>query len=336
MRNMIKWMEEALNSSKRLAIPIMTHPGIEMTGNRVIDAVTDGQVHYEAIKRLYDMYPADACTTIMDLTVEAEAFGADVVFPENEVPSVVNRLVSDYDSVKALEVPSLEKGRVAEYLKANRLAAGNIKEKPIFGGCIGPYSLAGRLFDMTEIMMAIYTEPDTVSLLLDKCSQFILKYCRAMKESGINGVIMAEPAAGLISNEDCSLYSSRYIKAIIEEVQDDNFMIVLHNCGNTGHCTGAMLETGAMGYHFGNKADMLEILKQVPQNVLVMGNLDPVGVFKMMSSEEVFLITRKLLEKTVQYKNYIISSGCDVPPNVPLKNIKAFYEAVRSFNADRI
>ena len=65
-----------------IAIPIMTHPGIEFIGKTVHDAVTNGQVHYEAIKALCDKYPAAAATVIMDLTVEAEAFGAEILFPE--------------------------------------------------------------------------------------------------------------------------------------------------------------------------------------------------------------------------------------------------------------
>lgn len=329
---MNEWIKEIVNSSERLAIPIMTHPGIELIGSKVIDAVTNGQIHHNAIKKLDDTYPADACTAIMDLTVEAEAFGAEIVFPEDEVPSVVNRLVYDYDSVSALEIPAITKGRIPEYLKANCLTARNVKDKPVFGGCIGPYSLAGRLFGMTEMMMAAYTEPDTITLLLEKCAQFMLDYCRAMKQTGIDGVIIAEPAAGLISNEDCSLYSSSYIKPIIEQLQDDDFMFILHNCGNTGHCTEAMLETGAAGYHFGNKANMVDVLQQCDENVLVMGNLDPVGVLKMMTSKEVSQATKELLEKTAKYKNFIISSGCDVPPYVPLKNIEVFYDAVKEFN----
>ena len=67
-------------------MPIMTHPGIEMIGKTVRDAVTDGQVHYNAIKALSEKYPTAAATVIMDLTVEAEAFGAEIVFPENEFP----------------------------------------------------------------------------------------------------------------------------------------------------------------------------------------------------------------------------------------------------------
>ena len=52
----------------------MTHPGIELCGYTVKQAVTDGQKHAEAIQKLNEIYPAAACTVIMDLTVEAEAF----------------------------------------------------------------------------------------------------------------------------------------------------------------------------------------------------------------------------------------------------------------------
>eukprot|EP00975_Prorocentrum_lima_P059993 12579262-Prorocentrum_lima.AAC.1 len=84
----------------------------------------------------------------------------------------------------------------------------------------------------------------------------------ALKATGVNGVVMAEPAAGLLSDEDCTQYSSVFIKEIVEKVQDDHFTVILHNCGNTGHCTKAMVATGAAAYHFGNKIDMVEALKE--------------------------------------------------------------------------
>ena len=332
MTDMKVWSREVMAAPRRVAVPIMTHPGIELCGYTVRQAVTDGRIHAEAICKLNEAFPATACTVIMDLTVEAEAFGAEVVFAENEVPNIVGRLVSDRASVEALQIPSLEAGRVPEYLKANRLAAGRITDKPIFGGCIGPFSLAGRLFNMSEMMMALYMEPDTIRLLLDKCSEFIMEYLRAMKATGVNGVIIAEPAAGLVSNEDCSAFSSAYIKKIVEELQDDRFMVVLHNCGNTGHCTAAMVETNAAGLHFGNKIDMVAALKECPAEALVMGNLDPVGVFKMASAEKVREETLALLRNTAEWPNYVLSTGCDVPPEVPMENIRAFYEALNEYN----
>ena len=300
--NVDEWIEYIMVSDKKVALPIMTHPGIELLNKRVLDAVTDGEVHFKAVEALNMNYPQSAaCTVIMDLTVVG------------------------------LKIPTLDIARIPQYLEANRLAAKGL-DKPVFGGCIGPYSLAGRLFDMTEIMMAIYTEPETALLLLDKCTRFITQYCRAIKDCGSAGVIIAEPAAGLLSNEDCMQYSSVFVKRIVEEVQDSHFAVILHNCGNMGQCTQAMVATGAKGYHFGNKIDMLAALEECPSNALVMGNLDPVGIFKQATAEEVYRQTYTLLQKTTAYPNFVISTGCDVPPEIPLDNIRAFYEAVKDYN----
>jgi len=330
--NMKSWITDVINHRKRIAIPILTHPGIEMIGKTVLDAVTDGKVHAEAICALNERYPSAATTVIMDLTVEAEAFGCAINFSDDEVPTVSHRLLSSFEEVQQLPVPSLSAGRIPQYLLANQLTASAITEKPVLGGCIGPYSLAGRIFDMTEIMMAIYTEPDTINLLLEKCTQFLIEYCRALKTAGINGVVIAEPAAGLLSDDDCRQYSSLYVKQIVDALQNDHFSVILHNCGNTGQCTQAMLHTGAHGYHFGNAMNMVEALETCPPDVLVMGNLDPVGVIRMSTPQQVKESAKNLLAQTAGYRNFVLSSGCDVPPHTSLENVEAFYEALSEFN----
>ena len=326
--NMKNWVNNVFTSPKTLAVPIMTHPGIEMIGKDVIDAVQSGDIHAQAIIALNNKYPADASTVIMDLTVEVEAFGAKIEFNVDEVPSVIGSLVSNMAEVEALQIPDITAGRVPEYLKANAIVAKHITDKPVFGGAIGPFSLAGRLYDMTEIMIAMYIEPETVEMLLQKSTQFIKKYIKAMKETGVSGVIIAEPAAGLLSNDDAINYSSKYIKEIVDELQDDSFIIVMHNCGNTGHCTESMVYTGAKALHFGNKIDMVAALEQTPDDIVVMGNLDPVEIFKQSTADVVATATKELLEKTAKYKNFVISTGCDIPPAIPEENIAAFYKQV--------
>lgn len=327
------WIEEILQQKRRKAVPIMTHPGIELCEKTVKEAVTNGAVHADAIIKLNEKYPADASAVIMDLTVEAEAFGAEVIFPEDEVPSVTGRLVHDFDSVQALQIPPLTAGRVPEYLKANRLTVKSITTKPVFAGCIGPFSLAGRLFDLSEMLVAIYIEPETVNSLLDKCTAFLIDYCKAIRSTGVQGLVIAEPSAGLVSNDDCTKYSTAYVKKIVEAIQDENFLVILHNCGNTGHCTKAMIDSGAKGLHFGNKINMIETLKECPKDILVMGNLDPVGLLKQSASKQVFDETLALLNVTKEYPNFVISTGCDVPPYIPQDNIKSFYDAIEEYNS---
>ncbi|HEY4786272.1 MAG TPA: uroporphyrinogen decarboxylase family protein [Bacteroidales bacterium] len=330
--NMHQWAKSVVHAGRRCALPVMTHPGIELTGHSVREAVTNGEVHFQAMKAQHETFPSIASTMIMDLTVEAEAFGSPINFSEHEIPTVAGRIVSAWDSVSNLNVPALEAGRIPQYLRAATLAAKSIKDVPVFAGCIGPFSLAGRLFDMTEIMTAAYMEPETVNLLLEKCTKFLSAYIKGFKNCGVSGVLIAEPAAGVLSGDMCQQFSSDYVKTIVAENQDENFMIILHNCGNTGHVTQSMVSTGAAGLHFGNKIDMLQVLAEVPSDRLVLGNLDPVGVFKMSNPQMVEKDTLSLLEKTKAYPNFVISSGCDTPPGVPMENIKAFFSAVNLAN----
>ena len=41
--------------------------------------------------------------------------------------------------------------------------------------------------------------------------------------------------------------------------------------------------------------------------------------------------TRELLEKCSNYSNFIISSGCDIPPMSSWENIDAFFDEVKNF-----
>lgn len=326
-----KWINDIIKADERFSLPIMTHPGIELIGSSIRQAVQDGNVHARAIKALNERFPAVALTTMMDLTVEAEAFGCAITFPENDMPHIVGRLM-DSVSVEQLKIPDLASGRIPEYLKTIRLLEELVPDRPTFPGVIGPFTLAGRLYGMSEIMVDCYLEPTLVHLLLSKCTDFILSYCTEMKRMGAPGVIMAEPAAGLLSDEDCFQFSSAYVKQIVDALQDDTFLLMLHNCGNSGQCTHAMLQTGANAYHFGNAISMMEALEACPSDVLVLGNIDPVGVLKMKQPEEIKQVVIDLLQQTKCFPNFVLSTGCDVPPWVPLANIQAYYDALFAFN----
>ena len=111
--------------------------------------------------------------------------------------------------------------------------------------------------------------------------------------------------------------------------------MVLHNCGNTGHFTHAMVATGAQAFHFGNKCDMEQVTRDVPPHLLSMGNIDPVSMFKDATPQQMYEATTALLQRMTPYPNFVISSGCDTPPHAPIANIDAFFKAVADWNKKR-
>jgi len=171
-----------------------------------------------------------------------------------------------------------------------------------------------------------------VHCVLEKTTEFLINYAKAYKEAGVNGIIIAEPAAGLLSPDMCEEFSSKYVKQIVDTVQSDDFMVILHNCGNTVNLVPSLLGTGAMGLHFGNAIDMMDVLPQIPRNILAFGNIDPAGTFKNGSVDDMISKTKTLLDRTADYDNYVLSSGCDVPPGTPIENVEAFYATLKEFN----
>lgn len=244
---------------------------------------------------------------------------------------VTAALVHDEEEAEALKVPEVGAGRTGECVKGIKEVTGLITDRPVLAGIIGPFSLAGRLLDMTEIMILCYEDPELVETVLEKATEFLIKYALAFKEAGANGITIAEPAAGLLSPPLIKEFSTPYVQRIRDAVEDENFMIMYHNCGNVVPLLDNIKEIGTGAYSFGNAIDIEETLKVIPEDAVVIGNIDPAGTFRNGTPEKIRKETLELLERCGKYKNFVIASGCDIPPMTPLENIQAFFDAVDEF-----
>ena len=325
-----KLLWEAARVGNKRAMPILSFPAAQKLGVSVETLVKSAELQAQAMEVVARETDTLAAVSLMDLSVEAEAFGAHVRFSENEVPAIHGQLVCDEDEANALAVPELTAGRALLCVEAVRTAKTRIMDKPVLAGMIGPYSLAGRLMDVTEIMYLCYDEPETVHTVLDKAAQYLIRYGRAMKDAGADGIMMAEPLAGILSPDMAQEFSMPYVRRIIDALQDEDFAVIYHNCGNA---VPRMLEgiygLGAAAYHFGNAVDMAAILAKTPSDVLVMGNIDPAGEFAGGTVESITAATKALLEKCGGYPNFVPSSGCDIPAHAKWENIAAFFAAVK-------
>lgn len=331
-RNMKQWVREIIASPKKAAIPVLSFPCVSLMNCTVSQLTHDSALQAEGMLRVAQRCPAGAAVSFMDLSVEAEAFGATVRNSENEVPTIPAPLLEDVEEVEDLAMPSVGAGRTQLYVDAIAKVSRELTDRPVFAGCIGPYSLAGRLMGMTELMINCFEEEDAVHALMEKCAEFITAYIEAFKAAGANGVVIAEPAAGLISPAQMAEFSGAYVKKIIEKVQTDEFMVIYHNCGNTvSRMCGEIAELGAMGYHFGNAVNMKDMLDGMPGDALVMGNVDPAGTLRNGNPEKVRQETLAVMQACCGHPNFVISSGCDVPPATPWDNLDAFFAAVDEF-----
>jgi uroporphyrinogen decarboxylase len=320
----------------RLAMPIGVYAGLELTGQSVRACVSDPAVQAGAVLALHQRLATPVMLTAMDLSAEAEAFGCAIRMPEDEIPTVIGRRVSGAEEIAALPEPHPGDARTAVHLEACRRLASHADGAPVLGGLIGPFSLAGRILGVSEALEATLADPEPLLALLDKVTRFLIEYAAAFRAAGACGVIIAEPAAGLLSPRGLGRFSAPFVRRIVEAVQTEHFRLVLHNCGAKLAHLPRLLESGAGIYHFGAPMDILAALEQVPAELILCGNLDPSAVFHAGTPASVSAAAAGLLEEVGVRRNFVLSSGCDLPPGTPLANLEAFYRAAELMEKEAV
>ena len=315
-------------SHKDKTVPVLSFPSTQLLGITVNELISSPDMQAAGMQAIYKKCNVGASLNMMDLSVEAEAFGAKVHFAEDEIPTVEEGILQDIADAESIRVPQVGEGRTGLYIEGVKKAKEIIKDVPIFCGVIGPYSLAGRLFDMTELMMECYDSPDEVKALLSKATEFLIAYIRAFKAVGADGVVMAEPAAGLLSPALAEEFSMPFVQQIFQAVNSEDFIICYHNCGDAAADMMDMIgELDADIIHLGNAIDIKKALGELPKDKIVMGNVDPV-LFRNGTPQEIIADVQRVFDECSAHENFMISTGCDVPAAAKWENIDAYFNKV--------
>jgi uroporphyrinogen decarboxylase len=313
-------------------MPIGAYVGLKISGGNVRDAVTDPDAQIAAARALHERFDTPVILTAMDLSVEAELFGCQIRMPADEVPTVIGRRATQLSEIDSLPAPAPDDGRTRLYLDVARRLVSMSDGTPVLGGMTGPFSLAGRIFGVSEALERTISEPATILALLEKVTRFLTEYALAFRAVGAAGVIIAEPAAGLLSPRSLARYSSDFIRRIVTAAQCENFAVILHNCGAQNVHLEKTLESGSEIYHFGALMNLPQALNRVGGKAILCGNLDPITVFHDGTPETVCRHVNRLIQQVNDAPTFVLSSGCDLTPQTPLENLESFYRAARGEN----
>lgn len=307
-----------------------TNIGADILKTPILGIFTGVNAQLDAIFAFHERFNTDFLITAMDLSVEAECFGSETVFIQDEAPRVDKRLVISLSEIKDLNVPSVGAYRSRNYIEVAHKLLSSGTLKPVVGGIIGPFSLAGRLFGSKEMFeLTIDNELSALSLI-EKCTQFLINFAKAYKEVGCQGVVISEPSAGLLSPKAIRKFSSIFIKRLVQSLDSPTFRVIYHNCGAKSIHLDAIFQTGASIFHFGEPMNIPAVLQRNAENRIISGNLDPVNVFLSNKREIVSKKTFDLLTATKNNSNFLIAPGCDLASGTTLENIESFYSVVHS------
>ncbi len=319
-------IDVARQSPRRLVMPLMGFPGIHLTHSTIWQNIFNSELQSRTIHALVERFQPDGAFFMMDLAVEAGAMGLPVSFSLDESPTVAAHPVREVTDLERFRVVDpLYDGRVRAYLDTMR----RMQDLSVLTGAYvtGPFTLAGLMIGATEIAIATLDKPDLVHAAANYALEVVTPYAKALIEAGADLICVLEPTAMFLSPTAFRTFSGAYISRLFNAL---NAMTLLHICGNTAHLVAAMCETGAQGLSLDASMDFQATAARVPEDVVLVGNVDPVEVMTYGSPDGVRAAVERLLARMAPYPNFILSTGCDLPPETPLENIRALMDAGRS------
>lgn len=315
---------------RRPVIPLMGYPGLRLTGTNIKQNQFNHLVQFQSLSRLYDYFRPDAMFFLMDLSVEASALGLPVRFPLEDTPSVEAHLVrtlEDLDCFRKIDI--LGDGRVIVYLETLRHMRAAFP-CPVGAYVIGPLTLAGLLVGASELAMQSLLNESFFQGVLEFSERVVLRYAEALKEAGADVIMVLEPTAAIFGPEIfrrnlAPLY--RELAGILDDIE-----IILHVCGDTHHLIPEMKRCGVAGLSLDSAVNLPGIARE-GGDTLLLGNVSPV-LMLLETPQEVYTTTLQLLEAIKEYPYFILSTGCDLPQDVPFANIEAFFKAGRDWGIE--
>ena len=301
-------------------VPLVGNPGAKLIGKSLKECLTDAPTQTKALLALCEAIKPDAIFAMMDLTVEAEYLGCGIKFTDDDPPAVSASVLEDTGMTEEIFRNKKIGGRMPIFSEVVK----GLKEEidiPVCAYVIGPFTLAGEILDLKHAMKMTRKDPDPLHHVILKSAELIGHYISLLEDSGADLICILEPSAMMISSAHFEEFSGQYCRKIINE--NISRMSVLHICGDTNHLISEMESTGPDGLSVDKQVNLPEAYSKLKGDTVLIGNIDPVTV---ITFEEPNIIKEKSAEMVKEMegkKNFIFSTGCDVPQDAPIDNLKA-------------
>ncbi len=264
------------------------------------------------------------------------AIGGKARFSRKGVASDIEEpLLESVSEIDKLNVDRLldDAGMIA-MLATTKILAKNIGDKTMIGNSQwGPLTLAGLILGTEKLMRMTIKDKPAVHAILEFTSELCYRYWELFVNAGVEFVSMAEPCASgdMISRKQFIEFAMPSAQKIRKRIADKVDGTMLHICGDITKFLDLIPEIGVNVVSLDYKVDLRKAREVLNGKIAFTGNMDPVEIMQDATPDEVAAKCRECIEKAGLDGGYLMMPGCDLPPGVPLENLKAMVDTAHSY-----
>jgi [methyl-Co(III) methanol-specific corrinoid protein]:coenzyme M methyltransferase len=310
----------------------VTTEGLKKFGYKFAELHSNAKMMSDSAASTYKLFGFECGIVPFDLCVEAEALGCEInVYSHVEdilYPTIKTKLIKNEDEMDIAIPDNLSsRGRIPLMKKAIGLLKADIGNEVAIGTYVlGPFTLAGQIMELNDLLKLSFKKPDKVGKLLDLLTDVIIVIAKEYEQSGADYITVREMGAtsDVLSPRAFKTLILPHLKKIFADVKGNS---VLHICGKTNDIAVFMLESGAKAISVDQKNDISETRKKIGKEALMFGNYDPYNILVSGTPDNVRDAVRKCMDNGVS----AVWPGCDIWTTVPPENMHAMMDEVRKY-----
>jgi len=294
------------------------------------DYVRSGDLIARCQIKAWERYGYDAVFALMDVCVETEALGSKLIYRRNQYPDVRSYAFSTDTNLDHVAVPNPhEAGRMPELLKAIEILRTETGDQVLIVGCVlGPMTLATQLVGIEPALYMAIDEPDKFACLLDFSTEVIKQYGVAQIEAGAHLPIVFEPSGSpaVIPSQFFREFVLPRLQRVLASFKEAGGVANwLHIAGPVESILPFYPQAGVDIANFDFCVDPSTARISLPQTCLD-GNVKPL-LFVEGTPEMIAAESARLLDFFSEQGGFILSSGCEIPPESNPENVAAMVMA---------
>jgi uroporphyrinogen decarboxylase len=219
-------------------------------------------------------------------------------------------------------------------IEAARLLSQSIGDKTVVGTSQwAPFTLGGLAYGVENLMRNIHKDKPAVHAVMEFAAELCFDYLEPFIDAGVSMISLADPTASgdLISRDQFIEFSFPYLKRVAEKIRARGVWVTVHICGNTTNRLDRIPEAGAHIMSVDYKVSLSDARRILNGKIAFAGNLNPVAIMQKETVQGIAAASRDAISTAGAAGGYILMPGCDIPPSVPIENVKTMVETAHAY-----
>lgn len=303
------------------------HAG-KLKGYAAREVLQDKDKLVESLLEVKKIYQPDGMPVVFDLQIEAEILGCELLWADNNPPSVISHPLAETKDIPEDKLPSKEDGRLPMILAAMK----EVKEKlgndtALYGLLTGPFTLASHLRGQA-FFMDIGLDPEYCKRLLDYTTKIAKTMSDHFIEAGMDVITVVCPLVSQLSPKHFDALLSERYSSVFDHIRGQNALSAFFVCGNAGPNIEPMCKTNPDSISVDENVNMADAKAIADKyDIVTGGNIPLTTVMLHGTQQDNMKYVVELMDK-VGHEKLIIAPGCDMPYDLPIENSIAIQQAI--------